>query len=138
MFREFKSKIMVCGVPLIHITSGICPETGRRIWARGVIAVGRKAVGVLAIGQLSIGIIAIGQLSIALTFAIAQLSIAGFFSVGQLAAGFVAIGQLSTGYYVLGQLAWGKYVFSTTSRDFEAVTFFRGLWEKISSIKSFK
>lgn len=134
LFREFTSKMKIGNFPLIHITCGICPETGKRLWAKGVIAIGRKAIGVIAIGQLSIGIIAIGQLSIALIFGLAQLSIAGFFSIGQAAAGAIAIGQFSIGYYSLGQIGFGKYVLSTTVKDFEAVSFFSGLWERVRSI----
>lgn len=138
LFKEFKSKMKVCGLPLVHITHGICPETGKRICAKGIIAIGRMAVGVFAFGQLSVGVIAIGQLSIALGFALAQLSIAGFFSIGQGAVGVVAIGQFACGYYSLGQIAYGQYVLSMSTRDFEAVTFFKGLWERISGLVGIK
>ncbi|MEN6384351.1 MAG: hypothetical protein ABFD79_04055 [Phycisphaerales bacterium] len=134
LFKEFKSKMKIGSCPLVHISIGICPETGKRIWAKGIIAIGRKAFGVLAIGQLSIGVIAIGQLSIALGFALAQLSIAGFFSVGQAAIGIVSIGQFAIGCYALGQLAYGQYVWSMSVKDFEAITFFKGLWQRASSI----
>jgi hypothetical protein len=134
LFKEFKSKMKIGSCPLVHISIGVCPETGKRIWAKGVIAIGRKAFGVLAIGQVSIGIIAIGQLSIALVFALAQLSIAGFFSVGQAAIGLISIGQLAIGYYALGQLGYGRFVWSMSVKDFEAVTFFKGLWQRVSSL----
>lgn len=134
LFKEFKSHLKIGSLPLIHTSIGICPETGKRIWAKGVIAIGRKAIGVLAIGQLSIGVIAIGQLSIALAFGLAQLSIGGFFSIGQFAAGVIAMGQFSWGYYALGQLACGHFVLSMSTKDFEAVNFFQGLWQKVSSI----
>ena len=134
LFKEFKSNLKVGGFPLVHISIGVSPETGKRIWAKGVIAIGRKAIGVIAIGQLSLGIIAIGQLSIALVFGLAQLSIAGFFSIGQAAAGIIAIGQFSYGYYALGQIAYGQYILSMSTKDFEAVNFFHGLWHKVSSI----
>jgi hypothetical protein len=134
LFKEFKSKMKIGSCPLVHISVGICPETGKRIWAKGIVAIGRKAIGVFAIGQLSIGIIAIGQLSIALGFALAQLSIAGFFSMGQAAIGIVAIGQFAYGYYALGQLAYGQYVLSMSVRDFEAAAFFEGLWQKVRSL----
>ena len=47
----------------MHYTRGKCPETGRRIIAKGVIAVGRLATGIVAIGHASFGLIAIGQLA---------------------------------------------------------------------------
>src|SRR5579872_3512713 len=61
-FAEFRSHSMVLGFPLVHYTRGSCPETGGRLAAVGVIAVGRVAFGLLAIGQFSAGVIAIGQL----------------------------------------------------------------------------
>jgi len=134
LFKEFTSKMKIGNCPLVHFTMGICPETGKRIWAKGIIAVGRKAIGVIAIGQLSLGVIAIGQLSIALVFGLAQLSIGGIFSIGQIAAGAIAIGQFSFGYYALGQIAFGKFVWSLKEKDFEAVNFFKSLWGMIKGL----
>jgi hypothetical protein len=31
-FAEFKSYLNVGGLPLVHYTSGICPQTGRRVF----------------------------------------------------------------------------------------------------------
>lgn len=62
-FAEFKSDATFWGLPLFHYTRGKCPETGRRIIAKGVIAVGRLATGIVAIGHASFGLIAIGQLA---------------------------------------------------------------------------
>jgi hypothetical protein len=62
-FAEFKSHATFWGLPLFHYTRGKCPETGRRIIAKGVIAVGRLATGIVAIGHASFGLIAIGQLA---------------------------------------------------------------------------
>ena len=112
LFREFKSHTKIGHLPLIHITYGKNPETGKRIWANGFIAIGRKAIGPIAIGQVSVGIIAIGQLSIGLLAAVGQAAIASTFSLGQLAIGYAAIGQLAIGYYALGQIAKGAFVFS--------------------------
>src|SRR6476646_10987922 len=85
-FAEFKSYLNVGGLPLVHYTHGLCPQTGRRITAHGIIAVGRVASGVIAIGQFAIGLVAIGQLSIGLLFALGQASF-GAYCFGQLAAG---------------------------------------------------
>ena len=63
-FHEFKSHIGLLGLPLIHYTYGKNPETGRRVVAKGVIAIGRIAYGIIAIGQVSIGLLAIGQFAI--------------------------------------------------------------------------
>lgn len=46
-FGELRSHRTILGLPLMHYTSGRCPETGRRIVAKGILAVGRLAVGVV-------------------------------------------------------------------------------------------
>ena len=67
-FAEFKTHKTFFGLPLLHYTRGICPETGRRVVAKGVVAVGRLASGIVAIGQASFGLIAIGQLAVSILF----------------------------------------------------------------------
>ncbi len=134
-FHEFKSDATFMGLPLIHYTYGRSPETGRRVCAKGVIAVGRIACGIIAIGHVSFGLIAIGQLAIGLLFGLGQLAtglaavgqgaIGVYFGLGQLATGYVAIGQLAIGKYVLAQLGFGKYVLSIGRRDEQAIEFFR-------------
>ena len=136
-FHEFKSHASFLGMPLIHYTYGRSPETGRRVCAKGVIAVGRIACGIIAIGQASIGIIAIGQLAIGLLFGLGQLSTGaiafaqaaiGFYvGVGQLAVGYFAIGQFAAGKYVLAQFGFGEFVLSMTRRDQQAIDFFKTL-----------
>ena len=54
-FAEFKSRDGTLEIPFRHYTAGICPETGKRLVARKVIAVGRKAAGVIAVGQFVFG-----------------------------------------------------------------------------------
>jgi len=117
-FAEFKSHRMWGSLPLVHYTFGKCPETGKRITARGVIAIGRFAHGMIAIGQLSLGLIAIGQLSFGVVFcaaqaafgavSIGQAAIGLIFGAGQFATGQIAIGQIAFGSYVLAQLGWGR------------------------------
>jgi hypothetical protein len=134
-FHEFRSNATWMGLPLIHYTSGKCPETGRRICAKGVIAIGKVACGIVAIGHASIGIIAIGQLSFGLLFglgqmtfgliAIGQSAIGVVFGLGQLASGYIAIGQFAFGRYVLAQFGLGEYVLSVTRKDPQAIEFFK-------------
>jgi hypothetical protein len=136
LFEEFISHRSLFGLPLVHFTRGICPETGKRIVAKGVIAVGRMAVGILAIGQAAAGILAIGQLAIG-TFglgqastgilAIGKLAIASTFAIGQFAVGSVAIGQLALGKYVLAQLGIGDSVWDVRGQSPQAVQFFQSL-----------
>jgi hypothetical protein len=142
-FAEFRSNTTIFGMPLIHFTRGKCPETGKRIVAKGFIAVGRMAVGVIAIGQASAGLIALGQASIGLLFGFAQAS-AGLISIGQLALGIhfgagqiatgaTAIGQIAFGKYVLAQMGTGQHLWTPGHRDPVAVRYFQDLWARIAS-----
>jgi hypothetical protein len=133
-FAEFKSHLSFGTLPLVHYTYGICPKTGKRITARGVIAVGRFARGMIAIGQVSMGLIAIGQLSLGLILCISQaafgaicigqLAASLLFGVGQVATGQVAIGQFAFGAYVLAQMGWGQHVIDMKFVDPVAKDFF--------------
>lgn len=142
-FAEFRSHTTMFGLPLIHYTHGKCPETGKRIVARGILAVGRMAMGIIALGQISAGFIALGQASIGLLFclaqagagilAIGQMAIGVHFGVGQLATGTTAIGQLAIGKYVLAQWGLGSYVWTVRHSDPEALKHFQQLWAWLSS-----
>ncbi|MCA9048267.1 MAG: hypothetical protein KDA89_06035 [Planctomycetaceae bacterium] len=137
LFEEFVSHATVFGIPLMHYTRGKCPETGRLITAKGIIAVGRKAVGILAVGQAALGMIAIGQLAIGILFGLGQLStgivafgqvaIGVLFGLGQLATGYVVIGQFAYGNRVFAQLGWGEEVWDTRGKSLIAEQFFRQL-----------
>jgi hypothetical protein len=145
-FAEFRSHTEVFGMPLLHYTRGICPETGRRVVARGFLAVGRLAVGVIALGQASAGIIALGQASFGLVLGLAQLgagtlaagqiAIGGLFGLGQLATGITAIGQVAVGQYVLAQAGFGQYVWTANHADQAAVQHFRDLWDALRNLTS--
>jgi hypothetical protein len=136
-FAEFKSHATFMGLPLFHYTRGKCPETGRRIIAKGVITVGRLTMGILAMGHASFGVIAIGQLGLGILFglgqgstglyAIGQLAWGLMFGLGQFATGQTAIGQFAHGQYVLAQFGYGEYVWSQNRVDPEAVAFFKSL-----------
>jgi hypothetical protein len=133
-FEEFKSRAEFAGMPLLHYTNGICPETGKRITARGAIAIGRFARGIVAIGHVAFGIIAIGQASVGLVlgfgqatagiFCLGQLAIGLIFGAGQVATGYIAIGQIAVGTYVLAQIGWGSHVVDTRVIDPVAQHFF--------------
>lgn len=139
-FAEFKSHDGILGLPFLHYAAGICPETGKRLVARGVIAVGRKAVGVIAVGQAAAGVLALGQLAIGAValgqaaFAVAavgQLAVATVFGLGQVATGYVAIGQFAFGYYTLARFGFGEHVWSTGDADPVAVDFYENLYSKV-------
>jgi hypothetical protein len=133
-FAEYTSRASWGGMPMVHYTWGICPETGKRVMANGVIAIGRWARGFIAIGQFAVGFVAIGQCAIGLVLglgqfttgaiAIGQLSLAMLFGLGQITCGQVAIGQIAYGRYVLAQLGWGEHVVDTRVIDPAAKDFF--------------
>jgi hypothetical protein len=137
LFEEFTSHARVLGLPLVHYTRGICPETGKRVTAKGIIAIGRFAMGVVAIGHVSMGFIAIGQLALGVilglgqattgVLAIGQLAVAAGFGLGQFTTGYVAIGQFAAGRYVLAQLGFGTDVWDTRGVAPAAREFFRWL-----------
>ena len=141
-FSEFRSHTVIFGLPLLHFTRGICPETGKRVVAKGIVAIGRIAVGGIAIGQAAAGLIAIGQASLGILLAlgqaglgltaIGQLSVGGYFAAGQLAIGETAIGQLAIGKYILAQIGFGSHAWTPEVADPEAVQRFRELWEWLS------
>ncbi len=136
-FHEFKTRRTMFGIPLIHYTYGRSPETGRRVIAKGIIAVGRIACGFIAIGQASLGLLAIGQLAFGILFGLGQLSsgivalgqvaIGAYLGIGQFVTGYIAIGQFALGKYVLAQIGIGEFVWSTRQTDPHAVAFFRNL-----------
>jgi hypothetical protein len=136
LFAEFTSSATVLGVPLLHYSQGISPETGSAAVSRGflavgpraigVISVGRIAVGALAVGQLCVGLLALGQLAIGVGV-LGQMALGVAFGVGQLATGYVCIAQVGFGNWVLAQLGAGRHVWSITIKDPQAIEFFRSL-----------
>lgn len=137
VFEEYTTYRRLFGLPLVHYTRGKCPETGKRVVAKGVIAVGRIAVGLIAFGQAAVGLIAIGQLAVGLLFglgqgatgvvAVGQLGVGLAFGLGQAVSGYVAIGQAGIGWYVLAQFGLGRHVWDMHGATPAAREFFRWL-----------
>ena len=101
---EYRSRLKVFGLPLVHVVRGIDPSRGRRPTAVGVIAVGQVAVGLVAVGQVAVGAISLGQASIGLGWGIGQLAF-GTMAAGQVAAGLLgAVGQLAVAPHALGMV----------------------------------
>jgi len=113
---EWKSKLKIFGLPLVHIALGRDSQTGKFLVAKGVIAIGQFAIGVVALGQFSVGI-----------FAVAQLALSICFGLGQFAIGYACIAQFGIGEYVLAQFGFGKYVWSMTVNNPEALAYFNSL-----------
>ena len=94
-FREFRSHAELFDLPLIHLVSGINPETQKRGTAHGIVAIGNNAKGFVAIGQFCQGYFSFGQ------FASARI-----LSIGQFAIAPLAIGQMSLAVFGLGQIGF--------------------------------
>jgi predicted Ser/Thr protein kinase len=98
---EYRSKRTLFGWPLVHITHGTDPKTGKRRVARGILAMGEQAYGLIAFGGIAAGGIAFGGLGAGI------LSFSGL-SFGLLAMGGIAIGLLfAYGAAVIAPFAWG-------------------------------
>ena len=92
---EYKSPRTLFGRPLVHVAYGRDPATGQVRVARGIIAMGQKAVGVIAIGGYARGLFAFGGVAIG-GIAFGGLAL-GFFAFAGLALGLVSVGGLSIG-----------------------------------------
>jgi hypothetical protein len=71
---EYKSKIMLFGLPLVHISFKYRPPR-TPVPAKGIIAIGQFAIGIITVSQFGIGIISISQFTAAV-FAVAQFALA--------------------------------------------------------------
>jgi serine/threonine protein kinase len=120
---EYKSPISIFGLPLVHITSGLNPSTGRPYKSVGIIAIGNQAYGGFAFGGLAIGIVAFGGMAIGLLAAFGGAAI-GAIACGGAAAGGIAVGGGAFGYYAWGGGAAGEHVIDAARRDPEALEFF--------------
>jgi len=113
---EYKSKHTLWGMPLLHVTAGLDPATGKRRHARGIFAFGEIATGVFAFGGIARGLFACGGLAIGgVTFgglglgliSFGGLAIALLLGIGGLAVGPLAMGGLALGWYAVGGMAAG-------------------------------
>jgi hypothetical protein len=96
---EFRSKVEINGLPLVHINLGTNPETGRPLVAKGVVAIGNVAFGVVSIGAVAFGLVTLAAFGL------------GLVSLGGIAIGLVALGAVALGY----EFALGAAVLSANS-----------------------
>ncbi|NQV33447.1 MAG: protein kinase, partial [Phycisphaeraceae bacterium] len=141
---EYRSKRTLWGLPLVHITRGTDPVTGRPRTARGIIAIGDQARGVVAFGGVAVGVVSFGGLSVGLLSfggcalgllaAVGGLAVALGCAVGGGAVGFIALGGGAIGYLAYGGGAWGVHAFGGNASDPVATQFFepwaKGLLER--------
>lgn len=99
---SYKSRSRLFGIPVLHISRGVDPKTGKVPTAFGVIAIGRVAVGgiavggaamgVLAIGGVSFGVMGLGVVAVGVLAGIGGIALSLWFALGGLAVGFYAAG----------------------------------------------
>ncbi len=131
---DFRSKAMLCGLPWLHVATGIDPDTGRRRVASGIIAIGNVARGWVALGGLAIGGIAFGGLAVGVIafggLGLGLLALGGM-AVGLIAAfgggavGPIAIGGGGIGYYGFGGGTYAVHGVSALGVDPQAWDFFQ-------------
>jgi hypothetical protein len=79
---EYKSKMMLFGLPLVHV-SFKCRPNRMPVPAKGVIAVGQFGIGIISISQFTVAVFAVAQFAPAWAL-IAQLGIYVHTGYGQL------------------------------------------------------
>ncbi len=136
---NYRSRATLFGLPLVHITQGTDPTTGRKLVARGIIAIGDIAQGVIAIGGCAMGgialggaafgVISVGGLALGL-WAFAGLALGLIGAWGGLALAPIAMGGTAMGYFAKGGRAIGMHVWDSITKDPEAVRFFQDSWSQ--------
>ncbi len=130
---EYRSPWTLWGLPLLHITQGLDPETGRTRLAQGVIAIGDRARGIVAFGGVAVGVLACGGLAVggfavgggALGIvAVGGLAVAALVALGGGAVGWIALGGGAVGRYAYGGGVMGRYLLSYRVKDPVAQAFF--------------
>ncbi|MCL1806812.1 MAG: helix-turn-helix domain-containing protein [Oscillospiraceae bacterium] len=101
---EYKSKRTLWGLPLVHIHFGF----GRRVRAKGVVAVGNIAAGFISFGLIARGLLSFGLLSLGL-LAFGTFSLGLLLAVGAIAVGTFAVGAVAAGVFALGAVAIGMF-----------------------------
>lgn len=108
---EWKTAATWMGSPLVHVAFGM-DAAGRVRTARGIVAIGQRAVGLVAIGIFAVGGLAIGLVSFGFlslgVVAIALLAACGMNAIAPVAFGVVAIGYAVGG---LAPIGW-KFLFA--------------------------
>lgn len=140
MYRgvDYRSKATFFGLPLVHVATGMDPQTGKARVARGIIAIGDKAQGVVAFGGIAMGGLAFGGVAMGVfafggcafgLFSFGGLAIALIFGSGGGALAPIAIGGLGVGYLAYGGKCIGAHVSDAMTADPVANQFFHS-WTK--------
>jgi hypothetical protein len=123
MGYEYRSPTTLMGIPLIHIATGVDPQTWRPRVAKGWVAIGNIAVGGLALGGMAFGGVCVGGIALGV-IGIGGLGVAALLALGGVAIGYVAAGGAAIGYWAVGGGAAGVHVVSANHVDPAAVSFF--------------
>ena len=97
---EYKSRLSIKGVPLVHINYGFGDYR-----AKGIVAIGNISTGILSIGLIAKGFLSIGVLSVGL-LAVGVISL-GLFALACIAAGIISVAGIAIGVMTLGGVALG-------------------------------
>ncbi len=133
-FREYRSKRTFLGLPLVHIVSGLDPQTGRVKVAKGWLAIGDgRAIGGIALagGSAFGGVAVSGGVSLGLLSGAGGVAFGGFamaggmaFAAAVAAAGGMAIagvlamaGGFAGGTFAAASSARGEHVLSASRQD---------------------
>ena len=132
---EYRTNLELFGWPLVHITRGYNPLTGKQRVSKGVIAIGEIAIGGLALGGLAIGGIAVGGMGVGV-IALGGLAVGGF-AAGATAIGLAAaVGGLAYSLsYAIGVLAYAPQTTSLMNVNPELMNLLERFWTWISQIR---
>jgi len=123
---DYKSKTTFLGLPLLHVTTRMDPQTGMGCVAKGIIAIGGRAKGVLAIGGAAMGIFAFGGAALGVfafgggaigLVSLGGLAIALVLALGGGAIAPVALGGGAVGYIAMGGAGFGAHVLDASTKD---------------------
>lgn len=95
---EYKSRLKIGQIPLVHIHFGY----GKKV-AKGIIAIGNIAIGVISIGAVATGLLSFGGLALG-GIALAGAGV-GILAIGGVSIGCFALGGMAIGIYACGGLA---------------------------------
>ncbi len=111
--REWKSRMMWLGHPMIHIAFGAGAD-GQPLVARGIIAIGQRASGGIAVGIIATGIVAIGLVAIGV-FSLGIVAIGLGAACGVNAIAPLAVGVVAFGWNAHGLLTFGKHLLAAAA-----------------------
>ncbi len=116
-YFEYSSKISFFGLPLLHIKFrrhlNAKPAT-----ARGIVAIGNRAIGAVAVGRFCFGGLCFGMFPVGLvafgSFSSGVIAFGGF-ALGICALGGITLGILAVGGFAFGLSAFGGFAFGLIS-----------------------